>query len=76
MDSGNTPGRPLTRKTLQTGLTPELAAKALNQFQKHAVENTRLGIPLFLEECMHGHMAIGTTVFPTGLAQGAPGIRG
>ena len=69
---------PWTRKTLQTGLTPELAAKALNQLQKHAVENTRLGIPLFFaEECMHGHMAIGTTVFPTGLAQGStwnPGL--
>jgi len=69
---------PWTRKTLLTGLTPELAANALNQLQKHAVENTRLGIPLFFaEECMHGHMAIGTTVFPTGLAQGSswnPGL--
>lgn len=61
---------PWTQKTLETGLTPELSAKALNALQKHAVENTRLGIPvLFAEECPHGHMAIGTTVFPTSLAQ-------
>lgn len=60
---------PWTRKTLETGLNPELAAKALNALQKYAVEETRLGIPvLFAEECPHGHMAIGTTVFPTGLS--------
>lgn len=63
---------PWTRKTLQTGLSPELAANALNELQKYAVEHTRLGIPLFFaEESMHGHMAIGTTVFPTGLGQGS-----
>lgn len=59
-----------TQKTLETGLNPELAAMALNAMQKYAVEQTRLGIPvLFAEECPHGHMAIGTTVFPTSLAQ-------
>jgi len=69
---------PWTRKTLQTGLNPALAANALNKLQKYAVEHTRLGIPLFFaEECMHGHMAVGTTVFPTGLGQGStwnPGL--
>ena len=61
---------PWTQKTLENGLNPELAAKALNALQKYAVENTRLGIPvLFAEECPHGHMAIGTTVFPTSLSQ-------
>lgn len=61
---------PWTLKTLETGLNPELAAKALNALQKYAVENTRLGIPiLFAEECPHGHMAIGTTVFPTSISQ-------
>ena len=59
---------PWTKKTLETGLNPKLAAEALNAMQKYAVENTRLGIPvLFAEECPHGHMAIGTTVFPTSL---------
>lgn len=61
---------PWTEKTLQTGLNPELAAEALNALQRYALEETRLGIPLFFaEECPHGHMAIGTTVFPTSLAQ-------
>lgn len=63
---------PWTKKTLATGLNPGLAAKALNELQQYAVEHTRLGIPLFFaEECMHGHMAIGATVFPTGLGQGS-----
>lgn len=63
---------PWTQKTLETGLTPELSAKALNEMQRYAVEETRLGIPiLFAEECPHGHMAIGTTVFPTSLALGS-----
>ncbi|HEX3010155.1 MAG TPA: glycoside hydrolase family 3 N-terminal domain-containing protein, partial [Bacteroidales bacterium] len=61
---------PWTRKTLITGLNPYLAAEAANALQKYAVEKTRLGIPiLFAEECMHGHMAIGTTVFPTAIGQ-------
>src|SRR3712207_8967810 len=43
-----------------------------NALQKYVMENTRLGIPLFLaEEAPHGHMAIGTTVFPTGLGMAA-----
>lgn len=69
---------PWTRKTLETGLNPELAARAGNALQKYVKENTRLGIPLFLaEESPHGHMAIGTTVFPTGIGQAAtwnPGL--
>lgn len=61
---------PWTQKTLETGLNPRLAAKALNALQKYAVEHTRLGIPvLFAEECPHGHMAIGATVFPTSMGQ-------
>lgn len=63
---------PWTQKTLKTGLNPELSAKALNELQRYVVEETRLGIPLFFaEETMHGHMAIGATVFPTGLGQGS-----
>ena len=61
---------PWTRKTLANGLNPKLAAEAINKIQKYAIENTRLGIPLLIaEECPHGHMAIGTTVFPTALSQ-------
>ena len=63
---------PWTQKSLANGLTPTLAAEAANALQQYAVEHTRLGIPLFLaEEAPHGHMAIGTTVFPTGLAMAA-----
>ncbi len=59
---------PWTQKTLENGLHPALAAEVLNKMQRFAVENTRLGIPLlFAEETPHGHMAIGATVFPTGL---------
>ena len=63
---------PWTRKTLANGLTPELAAKAGNALQQYVMEHTRLGIPVFLaEEAPHGHMAIGTTVFPTGIGLAA-----
>lgn len=63
---------PWTRKTLENGLTPEKAAQAANELQRYAINNTRLGIPVFLaEEAPHGHMAIGTTVFPTGIGQAA-----
>ena len=58
--------------SLSNGLTPALAATTVNAMQRYAVEHTRLGIPLFLaEEAPHGHMAIGTTVFPTGLGMAA-----
>lgn len=60
------------KKTLANGLNPEMAAKAGNALQKYVMENTRLGIPMFLaEEAPHGHMAIGATVFPTGIGMAA-----
>ena len=63
---------PWTRKTLANGLNPALAAQAANAMQRYAIEQTRLGIPLFIaEEAPHGHMAIGATVFPTGLGMAA-----
>lgn len=69
---------PWTQRTLTTGLSPDLAAKASNMLQKFAIDHGRLGIPLFLaEECPHGHMAIGTTVFPTSIGQAStwnPGL--
>lgn len=61
---------PWSRKTEVTGLHPRESARLLNMMQRHAVEHTRLGIPLlFCEETPHGHMAVGTTVFPTGIGQ-------
>lgn len=59
---------PWTRKTLDNGLNPKLAAEAYNALQKYAIDSTRLGIPMILaEEAPHGHMAIGATVFPTSI---------
>ena len=63
---------PWTQKTLNNGLNPALAAEAANAMQRYAIEHSRFGIPIFLaEEAPHGHMAIGTTVFPTGLGMAA-----
>lgn len=59
---------PWTKKTIANGLDPALAARTYNMMQKYAIEHSRLGIPIILaEESPHGHMAIGTTVFPTGI---------
>lgn len=67
---------PWTRKTIDNGLNPALAAQAANAMQRYAIEKTRLGIPIFLaEEAPHGHMAIGATVFPTGLGMAATWSR-
>ncbi len=63
---------PWTKKSLSNGLTPVLAARLSNYMQHFAMDSTRLSIPLLLaEEAPHGHMAIGTTVFPTGLGLAA-----
>ena len=63
---------PWTGKTLSSGLSPRAAAAAYNALQHYAVDSTRLGIPILLaEEAPHGHMAIGTTVFPTGIGRAA-----
>ena len=52
---------PWTQKTLENGLNPALAATLSGKLSGE--------IPLFLmEEFPHGHMAIGATVFPTGIA--------
>ena len=61
---------PWSQKTVETGLHPQESARLLNMMQRHAVEHTRLDIHLlFCEETPHGHMAVGTTVFPTGIGQ-------
>lgn len=59
---------PWTKKTLDNGLFPAAAISAYNDLQHYAIDSTRLGIPIILaEEAPHGHMAIGKTVFPTGI---------
>jgi beta-glucosidase len=45
------------------------SAEFANAVQKWLVENTRLGIPaMFHDEALHGHMALGSTSFPTPIA--------
>lgn len=47
-------------------------AETLNELQKIAVEETRLGIPLLItEEGTHGLMCSGATIFPEGPALGS-----
>lgn len=63
---------PWTEVTLETGLSLREGAEVTNLIQRYAMEHTRLGIPiLFGEECSHGHMAIGNTVFPVPLTIGS-----
>lgn len=63
---------PWTGVTLETGLSPREGAEAVNHIQRYAVEQSRLGIPILIgEECSHGHMAIGGTVFPVPLSIGS-----
>ncbi|MBE6870857.1 MAG: beta-glucosidase [Ruminococcaceae bacterium] len=58
-----------TGKSLETGIQPKTAAKIVNELQKTAM-SSRLGIPLLVcEEGPHGLMALGATVFPTGMGQ-------
>jgi hypothetical protein len=53
-------------RTWENGLTPALMAKTSNLFQRHAMENSRWRIPVWIADpTFHGFMALGATVFPT-----------
>ena len=61
-----------TRRNWDNGLLPQQQAATVNRIQKIAVEETRLGIPIFFEEeAPHGLMALGEPVYPTGLGLGS-----
>ncbi|OAB43924.1 glycoside hydrolase family 3 N-terminal domain-containing protein [Paenibacillus antarcticus] len=63
---------PWTGVTLESGLSPREGAEAVNAIQRYAIEQSRLSIPILIgEECSHGHMAIGATVFPVPLSIGS-----
>ncbi|ULO06812.1 glycoside hydrolase family 3 C-terminal domain-containing protein [Paenibacillus sp. 19GGS1-52] len=63
---------PWTGVTLANGLSAKQGAEAVNEVQRYAMEHSRLGIPILIgEECSHGHMAIGATVFPVPLSIGS-----
>ena len=57
---------------------PREMAEFTNTMQKWVKENTRLGIPvLFHEECLHGHVAPGSTSFPSAIGMAStwdPGL--
>ena len=54
------------------GIIPERAREAVMAFQCLTLEKSRLKIPLYImEEASHGLMALGTTVFPTGIGLGS-----
>lgn len=54
------------------GKPAEFNAKCFNSFQKYMLENSRLGIPVFIfAEALHGYMASGATSFPQAIALGS-----
>jgi beta-glucosidase len=61
-----------TQINWDNGIPPEKMRTAVQKFQKFVYENSRLHIPLYImEEASHGLMALGSTVFPTGIGLGA-----
>ncbi len=50
-------------------LTPKKGAEFANEIQKFLLEKTHLGIPAIIhDECLHGCMAKGCTIFPQSIA--------
>ena len=63
---------PWSQKTVETGLDARQSALIFNAMQRYVMENSRLKIPIyFAEECPHGLMAVGATVYPTGIGLAA-----
>lgn len=63
---------PWSEKTIETGLDERQSVLIFNEMQRYVMEHSRLGIPIyFAEECVHGHMAVGADVYPSGLCQAA-----
>jgi beta-glucosidase len=52
-----------------TNITPAEHTLLINAIQKFTIENSRLGIPvIFHDECLHGLMDFGATIFPQAIA--------
>lgn len=63
---------PWSERTIETGLDERQSVLIFNEMQRYVMEHSRLGIPIyFAEECVHGHMAVGADVYPSGLCQAA-----
>ncbi len=51
------------------GFSPKESAEFANEIQKFILKKTRLGIPVIIhDECLHGCMAKGSTIFPQSIA--------
>jgi beta-glucosidase len=62
----------ITRPFGSRPVAPRDGARALNAFQRHLIESTRLGIPAIAhEEALTGFMTSGATQFPSPLNYGA-----
>lgn len=60
---------PWTKRGYGSGIELHERVSAANKLQKHLIENTRMGIPALIEvEASHGMQALGSTMYPTGLA--------
>lgn len=54
------------------GIPPEESKAVTELIQSYIRKNSRLGIPsLFVEECPHGHQALGSVSYPTNIGRGA-----
>ncbi|OPJ64599.1 glycoside hydrolase family 3 N-terminal domain-containing protein [Clostridium oryzae] len=63
---------PWSKVNFNNGIPLSDNAKVANMLQKYVIENTRLGIPIFVsEECPHGHQALNGTMFPTNIGIGS-----
>jgi beta-glucosidase len=63
---------PWSKVNFENGIPIDSNAKVANMLQRYVIENTRLGIPIFIsEECPHGHQALEGTMFPTNIGIGS-----
>jgi beta-glucosidase len=62
---------PWSAVTYETGITYDMAAKAVNKLQRYIEENTRLGIPVLMTtDSPHGNMMLDGYLLPSILAMG------
>lgn len=62
---------PWSKRTYGTGVELEEREEFVNQFQKYAIENSRLGIPVLIDlEASHGMQALGSVVYPLNICTG------
>ena len=61
-----------TKRDFANGITPRAVEDTVSIFQNAVMDGKKIKIPaLLVEEAPHGLMALGTTVFPTGIGMGS-----